>query len=505
MLRKTTTLLCLITAVAVGGCGGGDSSTATGPATSGGTLQLAQAADVTGFDQTTLVDNESIRVVSQITESLYRADDTGKLIPWLATGYEKSNGDKTWTFTLRDDVEFSDGTPLTADDVVYTLNRTLESAAWSFILTGVEKVSAPSPTTVEITTDKPSVALLAEVANFVNGVVPEDLGGKSEKEWAQDPIGTGPFMLDTWNRGTSVILKRNPNYWMADRPYLDEVVINAIPDSNSRISQLQAGQQNVSAAPPFSQINTLKGSGFGVAESALARVDQLYINVDEEPFTDPQVREAIGLAIDREAIVKGALFGNGQAAKGFLAPSVTPDTNLPDLVPDVAQATDIVSGLPASSRKFSMIIASGDVLAKAEAQILQQQLNAVGFDVSLEPVDTAALTQDWQTSKFGALLTYTSSDIVDPSEVAGFYIGNAGLFTNAPTEELAGMITTADTTLDPADRAAQYDKIQESVNSENALMSLVVEPYIYGVQSDVTGFTVNPTGIYWLSDVGFAE
>lgn len=507
MLRKTITLLCAASVVAaiaaLGGCGDDDTSSSDTP-TSGGTLKLAQAADVTGFDQTKTVDNETIRVISQITEPLYRADESGKLVPWLATDYEKSNGDKTWTFTLRDGVKFSNGDPLTADDVVYTLQRTLDSAAWSFILTGVSDVSAPTPSTVEITTEKPSAALLAEIANFVNGIVPKDLAGMTPQQWARSPIGTGPFMLDSWTRGSTVTLKRNTNYWDEDRPYLDQVDVNNVTDTNSRVSQLQGGQQDVSASPPLSQVDNLGSSpDINIAESALARVDQLYINVKEDPFTDPKVREAIAQAIDRPAIADGALFGHGEPAKGLLAPSVTPEADLPPLEPDTEAASGAVSGLPQGSREFDMILTSGDVLAKAEAQILQQQLNNVGFDVSLQPVDSATLTQDWQTSNFGALLTYTSSDIVDPSEVAGFYVGNNGLFTNAPTEEVGKRVAQADTTLDEPERASQYDEIQTLINDENALISLVTEPYIYGVRSNVAGFTINPTGIYWLADVGF--
>lgn len=514
MLSRTRRLLpaaLAVIALATGAaaCGGDDSGgEADGAKTprKGGTLTLAQTTDVTGFDQTVVADNETIRVLSQITEPLYRADAKGKLIPWLATGYEKSADGRTWTFDIRPGVKFSNGQPLTAEDVAFTLNRSRKSPAWGFLLGNVVDVRAASETQVAVKTKDPSVSLLASIANFVNGIVPANLAGKSESEWAQSPIGTGPFVLASWQRGQAVELERNDGYWVKGRPYLDAVTIKAVPNDNSRVSQLQGGQLDVIAFPPFSQIEAIDNSqGVSVGEYALASVDQLYLNVKQPPYDDPQVRKAIALSIDRQALVDATLFGYGEPAKGMIAPSVYPMDGLPALEPDAAEAKAIVDGLPAVSRKLSIVLTSNDSVVKAQAQILQEDLTAAGFEVSLEPVDGSALNEKWQTSDYGALLNATSSDIVDPSEIAGFYAGNAGIFTNAPTEKVAELAAKADAETDPDARWALYDEIQTVANDEHALISMVVEPFVYGLSDKVAGFTVNPTGIYWLADVGFAS
>ena len=227
MKHRTTTAITLIAVSALAaltGCGGssGSSSGSGGQAAAGGTpvkggdLVIARTADSQSMNNTTVFDNESIWVFEQIFQTLYTVTPNGKAVqPELATGYTVSADKKTYTFTLRSGVKFSTGQPMTSADVKFSLDQSRAAAkGWGYIDTAIKSVAAPTPSTVVVSLKYPWAPLLADLSLFSNGIVPANYGGKTETQFYNAPVGTGPFKWDFWHKGSSLKLVRNPNYWV---------------------------------------------------------------------------------------------------------------------------------------------------------------------------------------------------------------------------------------------------------------------------------------------------
>ena len=482
--------------------GGGEPA----PVAKGGVLRIAQISDPTTLDQMKMVDNESVRVVSQITEPLYKTNARGNPAPWLASGHEVSDDGRRWTFTLRPGVRFSTGRELTAKDVVFTLRQSRKSEQWGFILANVKSVRAAGDDTVVITTKAPSASMLADVALFANGIIPAGYGGASAEAFADEPIGTGPFALEQWDKGTRVVLQRNPDYWRGE-PVLDAVEFVAVADDNSRAAQLRGGQLDVIAQPAWPQLAGLeRDPELGVGEYALARVDCILLNSKRAPLDDPRVREAFSVAIDRAATVKASLQGHGEPGKSFLAPSVPYyAAGLPEPSRDLARARELVKAAGAEGATIELLVPAGDSTAATMSQVVQQNVQEAGLTVKLRPLDQSTVLARAQGGDYAAAVTSLTSDVQDPSELTGLYAGTNGLFTGVDTSAVAELGEQGTQTTDPTERERVYEEVQRTVVGDFGFIPVQYEPWVYGLSDRVAGFTVNATGIYDLAEVGLRE
>lgn len=510
-LRTRAALLAAAAVAALAtGCGSSDSSdsdekSATAKPQRGGTLTIATAHDITSFDQFSVNDNESIRVISQVIEGLYKTDADGKLVPWLATGDEVSADGLTHTLTLREGVKFSDGKPLTAADVKFSLEQARDSKEWGFAHADLKSVKAQDDRTVVLRLAKPVASLHANLALFVSGIIPADYGGRSAKEFARSPIGTGPFVLERWDRGTRVTLARNPHYWQKGRPLLDGVDIVGVPDDNSRITQLRGKQVDVAARPPWPQLDALdRTPGLSVETYALAQVDSLNLNTKKAPFDDKRLREAVDLALDREGMVKASLSGRGEPARSFLAPSMPFYSPQPAPAREeaLARAKQLVQEAGAPRQEIEVMFFNGNTVASTVGQILQENLKAIGLKVKLLPLDQAAVLERGSKGDYNAALSALTSDIVDPAELAAFYVGTNGFSTFSNPPELADLVARAAREEDRDTRAKLYAELQRKIAEQHGFLALQVEPWVWAMSDRVQGFTVNATGIFDLSTVG---
>ena len=324
MKHRTTTAITLIAVSALAaltGCGGSSGSgsstggAASGAPVKGGNLVIARSQDSQSMNNTTVFDNESIWVFEQIFQTLYTVTPNGKGVqPELATSYKVSADKKTYTFTLRSGVKFSTGQAMTSADVKFSLDQSRAAAkGWGYIDAAIKSVEAPSPSTVVVNLKYPWAPLLADLSLFSNGIVPANYGGKTETDFYNAPVGTGPFKWDFWHKGSALKLVKNTNYWEPGKPYLNSVTWTDTPSDNTRELQLKGGQAQVDEFPAWSTVASLKTTP-NVTMNLFnsTRTDYLAFNETVKPFQDVHVRRAISLAIDRAALVKAVLFGNGK-------------------------------------------------------------------------------------------------------------------------------------------------------------------------------------------------
>ena len=511
-------LLALATAVLLLGAtacadNGSTPSTSSSGAT-GGNLTIVRNADSVSMDNTMVFSNASIWVFQQMFESLYEVTPDGKDVkPLLAEGYKLSDDKLTWTFTLKQGVKFSTGAPMTSADVKFSLDKARATkGGWEFLDVAIKSVTAPDPSTVVIKTKYPWAPLLADLANFNNAVLPADYGGKSHDDFYKAPVGTGPFAWDHWNKGTELELKKNPTYWDAGKPSIDSVTWKVVPDDNARNLQIQGGQAQINENPPFSSIQQLQGQpGMKVDLFPSTKTDYILMNQKEKPFDDVHVRRAISYAIDREALVKTLLFGNGTPANSFLMPNVPfYDAKTPGITYDMAKAKEELaqSSVP-NGFTTTFLASSGDSTDQALAQVLQSSLKELGITLKIQNVDPSAAHDLQDSQKYQISHSYWTMDIADPDELVTFAVdpsaGSRSFYTSYDNPQVIADTKKAEQTFDTAGRQVLYSAIQKQAADDAFLGFLYYSPFSYSYSTKVGGFQVYPTGNYHLEDVTLAQ
>jgi peptide/nickel transport system substrate-binding protein len=475
----------------------------------GGHLTIARIEDSQSFDKTNVFQNESIWIAEQINEPLYIAGNDGKTLkPWLATSYKKSADGKTYTFKLRPGVKFSNGKPMTAADVKFSIDDArAQKKGWGYLDAAIKSIDAPNASTVVFHLKFQWAPFLADIGLFANGIIPKNFAGESRTAFYKHPIGTGPFMWDKRVVGQSVTLKRNPFYWQKGKPYLDGVTWTFVSDENTRELQLRGGQIQVDEFPPFNSIAKLqKTPGVKMSLFPSTRTDYLDMNELYPPLKDVHVRRAISYAIDRKAIVKSVLFGFGSPANSQLPPQVPfYDKNAGGLQFDLAKAkAEMKKSKFAKGFKVQLLVGAGAQVENTIGQILQQSLKQLGITVTFKVQDTSTEFQSIQTNKYQLAFSYWTMDIADPDELVTFALDPQGgafsFYTHYNNPTVTKLSHQAQRETNTAKRAALYSRIQRIAASEANLGYLYYSPYRWAYTSKLHGFLVQPLGNYHLED-----
>jgi peptide/nickel transport system substrate-binding protein len=511
------TLIAVSALAALAGCGSSGSSTsatASGAPAKGGDLVIARTADSQSMNKTTVFDNESIWIFEQIFQTLYTVTPNGKGVqPMLATGYTVSPDKKTYTFTLRSGVKFSTGQPMTSADVKFSIDQASAAAkGWGYINTAIKSVAAPAPSTVVVTLKYPWAPLLADLSLFSNGIVPANYGGQTETQFYNAPIGTGPFKWDYWHKGSALKLVRNPNYWEKGKPYLNSVTWTDVPSDNTRELQLKGGQAQIDEFPAWSTVASLKSTP-NVTMNLFnsTRTDYLGINELHKPFQDVHVRRAMSLAINRAALVKAVLFGNGKPANSLFPPQVPyyqPATQ--GLQYDLAAAKqELAKSSVPHGFSATILVSTGFSDDSTIATILQSELKPLGINLKIQTLDPNTVNTDQQNLKYDMTLTYWTMDIPDPDELATFAVdpnsGARSFFTAYNNAAVVKATHDAEQTLSTAARQSLYNTVQSQSATDAFMAFLYYSPYAYATGSNVHGFYVTPLGNYHMENVWMSK
>src|ERR1700722_193660 len=509
-LRTSLSLGLIAFAVAAAGCsssGSGSGSSGSGSAAGSNTLVIANAVRVDTLDPEANSVNESIWLDQNLYSRLLQPNATGTaLLPDLATSWKIAPNGLTYTFSLRADAKFSNGQPVTASDVVYSIQRSRAyKGGWGFLLTAVKSITAPNAHTVVFTLSQKHAPLLADLAMYAYSILPQKLVQSQGKAFFQHPVGSGPFYVTAYKPDSEVDLAANPHFY-GTKPKISKVKILIVPDDNTRFLMLESKKADVIENPPgnlTSQID--KTPGLHVDLFPSTRVDFLQLDEHFAPFKKLAVRQAINYAIDRAAIVKLAYQGDAIAGASFLPYKMEfYDSAIKPYPYDPAKAKQLLAsaGYPHGFKAF-VITVSGDVAGQAEAVVLKSELAKVGINLSIQSYEllTAYAKEDGGHSEFGE--RYWTNDIIDPDEVATFGAdcqGGANAFNSYWCDSKANsLVTQARSELSSSVRQNLYNQIQQIVYQQSPFIVTDYSPYRYGVGSWVKGFHVSPLGAYDLS------
>lgn len=475
----------------------------------GGDLVLARMDDITTLMPTATSLNADIWSLQLILETLVTPSEDGTEIrPLLAEKWEQSEDGLSWTFFLREGVTFSNGDPLTSADVKFSIEQaSAPEIAFAYINDPITSIETPDDLTVVLHTAEPWAPTLAAMALYTNSIIPADYAGMSAADYARAPIGTGPFVFDSWQQGVSLKLAKNENYWRENRPYLDSVTFMVVADENTRALQLQGGAIHVNEGVSYSSVSQLSAqAGIELGEFPSSRVDFLNFNHGVAPFDDPHVRRAIAHAIDRKAIAEAVLYGVGEPAESFLSPSLwahNPATGALDYDLDAAKAEMAKSTVP-DGFSTTLVSFAGNGTIEATAQVVQAALAELNIDVKIQSLDFGSAVDTIINGNYELAFIWATSDTVDPDQMSrylatidGGSFSNFSWFENTEIEELAGQAARATA---QEDRQQFYDKIQAIYNAELPALPLYYSPSLFSHSPSVRDFSVLPTGNYQLAD-----
>ena len=406
--------------------GGSASPAAAAKAVYGGTVTFAIDTDPIDFDPLKSRAFVDRNVHYQMYDSLVRIDETGKIIPWLATKWENSTDGKTVTFTLRDDVTYHDGTKFDADSVKWNIDRyrTTAGSQRSGELASIDSVEVVNPTSVKFNLKAPFAPLLANLVDRSGMMLSRKVVEAGGEDFTRKAFkaGSGPFILTEAVKDDHITLEKNPNWWGKDKdgnklPYLDKVIIKPILDSSVRFTNLRTNDAQAANAIAGKDVPTAKSeSGLQYQEKAAYSFRSIIPN--EAPgfvFSDHRYVKAVSMAIDRAELLDKGYFGLGVAGYGTIAPGhfAFDSSFKPFEKADVDGAKKLIQqiGKPLS---FVLLVPSGDPVGLQIAQLIQAQLKKADIQMELQSLEFAAIL-DQQTKHTFKDMTFVGwSGRVDP-------------------------------------------------------------------------------------------
>ncbi|HEY6760324.1 MAG TPA: ABC transporter substrate-binding protein [Baekduia sp.] len=516
-----------MSAVGAAGCGGSastspsSSSTGTDAAVSDsgaptGTLVVDQSFVDKGIDpgrEFTPTDNMLVKAMYDTLVTF----EPGKTepVPSLAASWKGTKDAKSFTFTLRDGVTFSDGTPLTSADVVFSLNRLINlKGNGAFLLDGVT-VTAPDAKTVVVTSKKANPALLRILAtpptSILNSKVVKAHGGsdakdadktdKAEAYLQTASAGSGPYVLQQGTQNQQYTLATNPKYWGDAKGFPKVVVRNmAAP---TQLLNVQRGSNEIALDLSGQQAGTLKSnSGLQVTTDASVNIFDVEANMDAKvsPTGDPAVRKAIRLALDYPGYAR--LSGAGAVQ----APGVIPSQFLGALPQSDAVKQDLAAAKQALGGKTGIKVklaypsdaTPNGVSFASVAQKVKSDLNKIGIDVTLDGSPAVTFLKNYAAGKNQMSVSYWGPDYPDPNDYLVYAPGATGRaadnkWTAADAPELAKLGEQAGSTLDDSTRGGLFQQLQRSFNEDSPYFPLFQPAQAVVGSKNLSNVVLDPT------------
>ena len=493
----------------------------------GRTLVYGRGGDSVGLDPALETDGESFKVCDNIYETLvaFRLESTA-LMPGLAESWDVSQDGKTWTFTLRQNVKFHDGTPLNADAIVFSLARQFKpdhpfhqvegaftywtSMSMSDIVKDVRRVDE---LTVEIELHRPNAPFLSNLAMNFCAIVSPAAAAKWGDDFSRHPVGTGPFRFIDWIKDDRIVLDRNEDYW-GPLPLIDRLIFKSIPENSVRLIALTQGSiDGMDNLVPDFVPGIKEDPNLQLLTQPGMNVGYLAMNMDKEPFQIAKVRHAVNHAVNKKALVDNLYQGLAQPAKNPIPPmlwSYNEKIEGYTYDPDRARKLLAEAGFPDGFKTtlWAMPVPRPYMPQPQKiAQAIQADLKAVGIDAEIVSFEWGTYLDKVQRGQHDMALLGWTGDNGDPDNFLYVLLDKNAAEMPAQniafyrSEELHEILLKAQVEVDVKIRTSLYQSAQEIVFRDAPWVPLVHSQQTAAFRTSVNGFQLHPTGSKWFHSV----
>ncbi len=504
-LRKLLGLGLVALTAFLGGCGGSSGSgkiavNATPPgsaASSRSSITIARSSDITSLNPQELNISEDYETQQALYAGLVRVSADGKTIEGdLASSWSFDEPTLTYTFKLRPGLKFSNGTSITTQDIIYSIEYAAKGAEYAPLFAAIRSVTAPGPNEIEIELSRYSNLVLPGLAFAF--VLPRNLNGEKPVDFFKDPIASGEFRIASWDPNNQMVLDPNPHYWDAAQVSPSQIVFRIIPDENARLNALQAGDVNLDEYVPDEQVPALANDQL-LESKPRSTLVMLVTNNGRAPFNDPTYREAAALAIDRPLILKTIWDSDGAPTQGLIPPGLPESHPTPTGSEawdyDPAKARALLAG---SHPSVDLLASYERGIDSSLVDVLQRELQEAGFRVKAQVREFASAVPLLLSGEFSMFLTPQSSFLPTAGEVMTAYATLVAPFAHWNAAQAEGFVTQFSRARSLEGRK-QAALAFERWNHAGFVANPIGNPYVFfGIDKHLRGLQITPFGTYRL-------
>ncbi|OAX46680.1 ABC transporter substrate-binding protein [Paenibacillus sp. AD87] len=472
----------------------------------------------------------TVRAIRTIYDNLVVQLPDGSIKPWLAKEWSVSEDGKSYTFKLREDVKFHDGTPFNAEAVKFNLDRVIDPATKAANSLALIRPYSSSEVideyTIKVNLEQPSQAFLGNLSQALLGIVSPAAAKKYGDQLGKNPVGTGPYTFVKWDENADIVVAKNKDYNWAPAtvenegaPHIDTITFKIVPEEATRIGSVQSKQVLAAETVPPQNIAALKNDPNQqlLQANTVGLPYTLFFNLRKAPWDDVKVRQAVQSAVDVESIVKTLYLGNYERAWSALSPgilgynaslegSINPDINKANQLLDEQGWIKGADGIrEKDGKKLTLHYVDGSPNREKRndiAAIIQQQLKQVGIAVEVEITKDVAtvIYQNWDYDLYG-----NSQVNSDPNALYAFYHtsaeGERPTLSGLSDPKIDKLLEQGAVENDPDKRVDIYNQIQQYLIEQAVILPIYVFPYTVAASKSVQGIKFDSLGYPLFNDV----
>ena len=496
-MKKKFIYLCLIVTIVLLGCFEKEKETEELVKTNEEKIiTIAEKAEIKTLDPQNTVDSASLSVIQMINQRLFKIDNNGNIIPEIAEEATKVN-EKTTLIKIKKDLFFSNGEPVTVDDVLFSLNRAKESPRMTQDFYMIESFEKVDDSTIKVNTFYEAGNLLHKLASMGASIMSK----KALEENETNIVGSGMFKLKEWVAGDRLVLERN-TYFKDANSNIKEIVIKFIPEANSRMIMLETGEVDIATGMPPVSTQTIEANDkLELISEPTTATEYICLNVEKAPFTNKEFRQALNYAIDKKSIVDSIFSGKGKVAKSIVNPNVFGYYDGLEEYPfNPEKAKELIEKSGVKDKSFSLYVNDSPVRLQV-AQIIQANLKDVGIDMKIETLEWGTYLQKTGEGDFtaylGGWISGTSdADIVLYPLLDSKSIGFPGNRARYSNPEFDKEVEMARVVLTPEERKEHYKNAQIIAREDSPLIVLFNKNENIGINKRILGFEYDPTTMH---------
>lgn len=511
-------LMCLTFSIALYGCSGNKNTESEDtPDTEdvvisepiqGGSVVVGILQDLDSLDPHKAVAAGTKEVLFNIFEGLVKPDKYGNLVPAVASDYDISTDGLVYTFVLREGIQFHNGQLVTVQDVEYSIKRSaglLEETDSSVIvdpaLSNIKEIKILDDSQIQLILEEPNTEL---IGYLTAAIIPMNYQEQESK-----PIGTGPFLFESYSPLEELVVIKNSNYLSGNQPYLDKVTFRIVSNTDAAFMDLQSGTIDIFPYLTDAQAKQLEGT-LRIEEGHMNLVQALFLNNKVEPFTSLEVRQAMNYAIDKQAVLDMVAGGKGSIIGTNMFPNYAKYylEELNEVYPyNIEKAKELlVKAGYEDGFTFAITVPSNYQYHIDTAQVIVEQLKAVGITATIKQVEWATwLSETYVNRNYEATIIGLDAKLA-PRDVMERYLSTASNnFVNYSNADYDEVLEQAIRAIDDGEKVEAYQKLQRLLTDDAASVYLQDPPLLVAMNKKLGGYTFYPIYVQDMSTIYYTE